>query len=1464
MSISFVESRADRSVLGGAAGAGDSLEAAAHRVAQHLESVVEQADIYGRLTQNGTTPCSGLGDTFFSKGAPEFFVNRRIPIPGELIRDLRNVQSQFSMGLFMEISRAYMVVDNEVFLWNFDTGDDLAYFDQIQSAVVKLALVRMKPGIFPENVKYGLVFGTVTDIILYPLIYETTANGSTTVSVMNKYFQVQLDTNTTITDIVGIDNGRVFYSANHEIFEFVYENSQSFLFGNSLKCKSVNKTSGMLSKIIPFFGNTNEELEHIAVDKSRNILYCLGRKGTIQVYDLGADGDQCTLSHSLTAGQIANESQLLTNYGYEDELFTKIITICPLEAHQSNNLNLIAVTAKGVRIYFSVLKRPLAYTGQPVRNSADGQYLTQVAYKSISKADVRPQTLRVAHIRFAPGVVPSSIYKDTPQGVSIAYADEGRLCLIVVISLFFAGLCAMSTAHRKIIWALSDLFYPNLAIYVESMTDLSIDGHVWAIAPHRRKRVSTLPPDIGFISPVLPHSFYRLPIESDHRLIICSSEAVYEIGQVTPLDALRDALQEGGTEGRATFEICQKIGFTEILVLGLGILVSDAPTDDSLKPKAEALFHAGFFPSGKDSAQFVETSQQQHEQQEHLQMQPSSSSYPVDHWSPNDSVINWKGKMRSPLYASTPRPDMISPPTNTHSPFSPALNGSLALSEAISPGLSSVRPVSTLSAPFPSHLQHVPSRRHDALYYYFSRLVSPIWNHSICSVVNSNILKTVLPSKEMHWLASELRKLGKVMDECRLVPAPDSSYQKTQAAKLQAEASNLERQSLLSLRRLIDLSSETLYLWSMADEFDLAMISAGMEAKLLATLASRRFHEFVSSNLNLNCELIRALIKFFLGDDAGTKFIQDDACVTNAMEQLNAAASLGAGAERKALIDRAVGMFTQSIAKVALHGVAENLTALKAYDQLVELCLLKAQKEDTRQLALIAYRQNGRTLNEDREMMDAERRRNECYRVITEALDELENNSAGNTPKSAEAAATRDKVIARVLTSSDELAQAAVFKWMIDRSKANLILQSKSPYIEQFLQHEIDGGRGQRFQDLLWKFYEKSGNYGKAADKLSTLVNDQNSDIGLEQRISYLSHAIICARSAADDKTKESIDSLRDLLDVAQIQLSIRDTLLANLDLHSRANSELAEHVKSLNRGILTLNELFINYAVPCKLFKVQLAIFQCANMYNEDKIAAVWESILKEEFQKSVDPSDSLLHILTQLYEIYRDTVFFPKGYLVRRILQLADGLGNSPRLSPHFYLHLCSKLEIELPDFLALLNDEYRNGDPWWSEQDSGRLYISQVALTTALSLIAEFDKLPMSVRGSIARDSTSALAPFVVLTRDVSASSRLQEIGTRLSSIVYRNEGSRDKNAEKMTELIELVVDCLKEWISERRPGVCPLQRQKRKRTGKEDAAKGGGTAARGARGRGSCSAPSRLTEIQTYQLCRSTEVHKKEFS
>ncbi|VDM72800.1 unnamed protein product, partial [Strongylus vulgaris] len=138
-----------------------------------------------------------------------------------------------------------------------------------------------------------------------------------------------------------------------------------------------------------------EELEQIALDRSRNILYCLGKNGSIQ-----------------------SEAHLMTQYGHEESTFTNIATICALEAEQSNQLNLVAVTTKGVRIYFSVLARNVAVP------NAQGQYLSQITYKSLSQQEVRPQCLRVAHVRFSPGVTPTSIYRDTPQGVSIAYADQ--------------------------------------------------------------------------------------------------------------------------------------------------------------------------------------------------------------------------------------------------------------------------------------------------------------------------------------------------------------------------------------------------------------------------------------------------------------------------------------------------------------------------------------------------------------------------------------------------------------------------------------------------------------------------------------------------------------------------------------------------------------------------------------------------------------------------------------------------------------------------------------------------------------------------------------------------------------------------------------------------------------------------------------------------------------------------------
>ncbi|KIH50947.1 hypothetical protein ANCDUO_18971, partial [Ancylostoma duodenale] len=230
-----------------------------------------------------------------------------------------------------------------------------------------------------------------------------------------------------------------------------------------------------------------------------------------------------------------------------------------------------------------------------------------------------------------------------------------------------------------------------------------------------------------------------------------------------------------------------------------------------------------------------------------------------------------------------------------------------------------------------------------------------------------------------------------------------------------------------------------------------------------------------------------------------------------------------------------------------------------------------------------------------------------------------------------------DLVISCITSSDDELAHAALFRWMLERNKANLILQSKSPYVEQFLTHEISSGRGQRYLDLLWRFYEKAGHYDKAAMLLSRLADNENEEISLSQRFAYLSHAIICAQAGNDPKTKAMIQELRDKVEVAHIQLAIKECM----DIRTPKQQEL---VKLLDGPILSLQVLLEKFAAPYGLHKVQLAIFHCANLYSEEPIMAVWENILQSEFKYEGEVSERLLCTLHELYAIYGSTKYFPR----------------------------------------------------------------------------------------------------------------------------------------------------------------------------------------------------------------------------
>lgn len=75
------------------------------------------------------------------------------------------------------------------------------------------------------------------------------------------------------------------------------------------RCKKVNHSSSALSLLVPSFLNVfNEvdELVQICVDNSRNVLYTLSAKGSIEMYDLGDHGSSMSKIAYFNYTTIAN------------------------------------------------------------------------------------------------------------------------------------------------------------------------------------------------------------------------------------------------------------------------------------------------------------------------------------------------------------------------------------------------------------------------------------------------------------------------------------------------------------------------------------------------------------------------------------------------------------------------------------------------------------------------------------------------------------------------------------------------------------------------------------------------------------------------------------------------------------------------------------------------------------------------------------------------------------------------------------------------------------------------------------------------------------------------------------------------------------------------------------------------------------------------------------------------------
>ncbi|XP_010133602.1 PREDICTED: nuclear pore complex protein Nup155-like, partial [Buceros rhinoceros silvestris] len=167
------------------------------------------------------------------------------------------MQCNCMMGVFPEISRAWLTIDSDIFLWNYEDGGDLAYFDGLSETILAVGLVKPKGGIFQPHVRHLLVLATPVDIVILGLSCANIQAGTGSLNdsmsggmqlLPDPLYSLPTD-NTYILAITSTDNGRIFLAGKDGcLYEVAYQAEAGWF---SQRCRKINHSKSVLSFLIP-------------------------------------------------------------------------------------------------------------------------------------------------------------------------------------------------------------------------------------------------------------------------------------------------------------------------------------------------------------------------------------------------------------------------------------------------------------------------------------------------------------------------------------------------------------------------------------------------------------------------------------------------------------------------------------------------------------------------------------------------------------------------------------------------------------------------------------------------------------------------------------------------------------------------------------------------------------------------------------------------------------------------------------------------------------------------------------------------------------------------------------------------------------------------------------------------------------------------------------------------------------
>uniref|UniRef100_A0A8B9D8U3 Nucleoporin 155 n=1 Tax=Anser cygnoides TaxID=8845 RepID=A0A8B9D8U3_ANSCY len=1173
---------------------------------------------------------------------PEISSVRRVPLPPELVEQFGHMQCNCMMGVFPEISRAWLTIDSDIFMWNYEDGGDLAYFDGLSETILAVGLVKPKGGIFQPHVRHLLILATPVDIVILGLSCSNIQAGSTGSlnDSMSGGMQLLPDPlyslptdNTYILAITSTDNGRIFLAGKDGcLYEVAYQAEAGWF---SQRCRKINHSKSTLSFLIPsllqFTFSEDDPVVQIAIDNSRNILYTRSEKGVLQVYDLGQDGQGMTRVTSLSQNAIVSAAGSIART-IDRSVFKPIVQIAVIENSESIDCQLLAITHAGVRLYFSTsqFKHPTA----------------------------RPSMLTLVHVRLPPGFSASSNV-EKPSKVHRALYSKGVLLM-----------AASENEDNDILWCINHDSFPFQKPMVETQMTTRVDGHSWALSAidefKVQKIVTPLNKDIVPItdSPVVVQQ-HMLPPK---KFVLLSAQGSFMFHKLRPVDQLRHLLVSNvggdGEEIERFFKLHQE---DQACATCLILACSNAACDREVSAWATRAF---FRYGGEAQMRFPSA------------LPPPSNVGPI---------------LGSPisLTVDTPYPNPSFLTTHGQALQSPGMSTPMFPS-----GNSMSHPGTSISGMMGPEI--VFSGRHNGICIYFARIIGNIWDGSIVveRVFKSGNREVVavessVPSHVLECVLQELKGLQEFLDrnsqfatvgalgnpstpanlQQRLLgfmrPDGGSSQQVQQELqrKYHAEAQLTEKTSLQGIQQLVRKTCQALALWKLLCEHQFNVVVGELQKANELLQRSRQAQNKLEKE-----KMLRESLKEY-------QKISNQVDLANVCAQYRQVRfyegvvelSLTA-AEKKDPQGLGLHFYKNGEPEedvVGLQAFQERLNSYKCItDTLQELV---NQSKAAPQSPSVPKKPGPPVLSSDPNM--------------------LSNEEAGHH---------FEQMLKLAQRSTDELFSIALYNWLIQVDLADKLLQVTAPFLEPYLVRmtKIDQNKV-RYMDLLWRYFEKNRNFSNAARVLAKLADLHSTEISLQQRLEYIARAILSAKSsttvssiAADG---EFLHELEEKMEVARIQLQIQETLQRQYSHHS----SVQDAVSQLDAELMDITKLYGEFADPFKLSECKLAIIHCAGHSDPILVQTLWQEIIEKELSDSVSlsPADRMQALslkMVLLGKIYAGTPrYFPLDFLVQFLEQQVCALN----WDVGFVTYTMQEIGVPLPRLLEVYDQLFKARDPYWN---------------------------------------------------------------------------------------------------------------------------------------------------------------------